>query len=316
MDHSTAITLYLQDQVNRKWHKPFLDYLGIPEEAVSELMPSGAALGPLTTQGAQDTGLSKDTLVVLGAFDHPSAARGTGFLDSGDLLLSCGTSWVGFYPIENRDLALSQRLLVDPFLVPEGPWAAMFSLPEIGNLIDWYIDNLIVRQDEDQAGKYTICSERSAATTAGARGHYFNPFLDSKNIPRSEIDLHSGRSREEIARAVMEGLALRMRRKIERLAEAGIEAERIAMVGGPSESPVWPQIVAEIIGLELKLINGQTAGAVGAAILAAIGAGLFRNEREAFEAMGGNGTIITPSDEAVKKYNSVYEGYLERYEND
>jgi xylulokinase len=85
------------------------------------------------------------------------------------------------------------------------------------------------------------------------------------------------------------------------------------MVGGPSESPVWPRIVAEITGLELKLINGQTAGAVGAAILAAIGAELFRDEREAFAFMGGEGTMITPSTEAVKLYDSIYQDFLERY---
>ena len=316
MDPSTATTFYLQDQVNRKWHGPLIEYLGIPEDAISTLKPSGSVLDYLSPEGAKDTGLTEETVVVLGSFDHPSAARGIGFFDPGDLLLSCGTSWVGFYPVEDRDLALSQGLLVDPFLTPEGPWGTMFSLPKIGNLIDWYIDNIIVRQGEDPADKYTIFSERAAGAPIGANGHFVNPYLNSKHIPNSEIDLHLTRSRGEIARAVMEGPALRMRRNIEKLAEAGICAEQIAMVGGPSESPVWPRIVAEVIGLELKLINGQTAGAVGAAILAAIGAGLFRNEREAFEAMGGDGIIITPSVEAVEKYNAVYEGYLERYEND
>jgi sugar (pentulose or hexulose) kinase len=71
--------------------------------------------------------------------------------------------------------------------------------------------------------------------------------------------------------------------------------------------------VAEITGLELKLINGQTAGAVGAAILAAVGAGLFRNEREAFASMGGEGRVISPSAKTVKLYDSVYQEFLERY---
>ncbi len=316
MDYSTATTFYLQDQVNRRWHKPILEFLNIPETAVSDLMPSGAALGPLTDQGARDTGLTRDTLVVLGAFDHPCAARGTGFLDPGDLLLSCGTSWVGFYPIEDRDLALSQGLLIDPFLTPEGPWGVMFALTEIGNLIDWYIDNLITKQDEGSTDKYTIFSESSAAVPAGAHGFYINPYIDSKHIPETELDLYALHSRAEIARAVMEGPALRMRRNIEKLAKVGIKADRIAMVGGPAESHIWPRIVAEVTGLELKLINGQTAGAVGAAILAALGAGLFDNVRQAFEAMGGSGTVINPAEEAVNKYNMIYEGYLERYEND
>ncbi|MBN2553700.1 MAG: hypothetical protein JXB06_13065 [Spirochaetales bacterium] len=313
MDYSTATTFYLIDQVNRCWHRPFLDMLEIPEEAVSALGPSGSVLGPLTCQGAEDTGLSQDTLVVLGAFDHPSAARGTGFTRLGDLLLSCGTSWVGFYPVEDRNLAIAQGLLVDPFLSPDGPWATMFSLPEIGRRIDWYIDNLVLLEEENPEQKYTIFSEVSEKVPPGAGGHYYNPFIDSKHVPQSEIDLHANRSRDEIARAVMEGPALRMRYNIERLAAAGIKADRIAMVGGPAESPVWPRIVAEITGLELKLINGQTAGAVGAAILAAIGAGLFRDEGQAFASMGGNGRVITPSAKTMKLYDSVYQDFLERY---
>lgn len=313
MDYSTASTFYLIDQVNFRWHKPYLDMLEIPEEAISKLGPSGSVLGPLTHQGAEDTGLSEKTLVVLGAFDHPSAARGTGFINVGDLLLSCGTSWVGFYPIADRSLGISQELLVDPFLTPNGPWATLFSLPEIGRRIDWYLENLVLKEEENPDEKYAIFSESSEKAPPGARGHYINPFLDSKNIPEAEIDLHAHRSREEIARAVMEGPALRMRYSIERLARAGIRADRIAMVGGPSESPVWPRIVAEITGLELKLINGQTAGAVGAAILASVGAGLFRDEREAFSAMGGEGTVITPSADAVKVYDPIYQQFLEKY---
>ncbi len=313
MDYSTASTFYLIDQANHCWHKPYLDMLEIPEEAISKLGPSGSVLGPLTRQGAADTGLSEDTLIVLGAFDHPGAARGTGFINVGDLLLSCGTSWVGFYPIENRNLGISQRLLVDPFLTPEGPWATLFSLPEIGRLIDWYIDNLVLKEEDNSDDKYWIFSQRSENAPPSESGVYVNPFIDSKHIPEAEIDLLTHRSREEIARAVMEGPALRMRYNIERLDKAGIRADRIAMVGGPSESPVWPRIVAEITGLELKLINGQTAGALGAAILAAIGAGLFRDEHEAFSSMGGEGTVIAPSADAVKVYDSIYQQFLERY---
>jgi len=313
MDYSTASTFFLIDQLNHRWHRPFLDILEIPEEAISKLGPSGSVLGSLSAQGAEDTGLSRKAVVALGAFDHPSAARGTGFMEVGDLLLSCGTSWVGFYPIEERDLAISQRLLVDSFLTPEGPWATMFSIPEIGRLIDRYIDRYVLREGIASKNKYELFNTRAGQAPPGARGAFIDPFVPVLDIPSAPIDLPVHHSQEEIARAVMEGPALRMRYNIERLAAAGIRADRIAMVGGPAESPVWPRIVAEITGLELKLINGQTAGAVGAAILAAIGAGLFRDEREAFASMGGEGKVITPSAKTMKLYDSIYQEFLGRY---
>ena len=313
MDYSTASTFFLIDQVNRCWHKPYLDVLEISEKSLSVLGDSGQVLGPLTRSGAEDTGLSRDTLVVLGAFDHPSAARGTGFTGVGDLLLSCGTSWVGFYPIDDRELGIAQKMLVDPFLSPRGPWATLFSFTEIGRLIERYIDERILRDGEAPARKYEIFNQCARKAPRGAGGAFIDPFVPAKQIPSVEIGFGEDHDREQIARAVMEGPALRMRYHIERLTAAGIGAERIAMVGGPSESPVWPQIVAEITGLELKLINGQSAGAMGAAILAAVGAGLFRDEKEAFAAMGGEGTLITPSAEAIRAYDPIYQCFLEKH---
>jgi sugar (pentulose or hexulose) kinase len=104
----------------------------------------------------------------------------------------------------------------------------------------------------------------------------------------------------------MEGAALVTRRKLGELATAGIRARRLVMVGGPAESPVWPRIVAEVCGLELALLNGQTAGAVGAAMLAAMGAGLHASEQEAFAAMGGQAVSIRPEPAAVREYEELY----------
>ncbi len=312
MDPSTATTFYLQDQRKRQWYQPYLGRLEIFEENLSELLPSGSVLGPLTPQAAEDTDLSKETLVVLGAFDHPCAARGTGMLKPGDLLLSCGTSWVGFYPLESRDLALAQKLLIDPFLSPEGSWGAMFSLARVGTTIDWYVDNLILQPGDNSADKYSLFSASSQQTPPGANGLYINPCQDISSLPEKVAKLKTRYPREEIARAVMEGVAFEMKRKMQELAETGLPAERIAMVGGPAESPVWPRIVAEITGLELRLINGQNAGAVGAAILAGIGAGIFRDEFEAFVGMGENAACISPSTLARNLYASLYEEYLEK----
>lgn len=313
IDPSTATTFYLQDQRKRRWHKPYLDRLGIAEENLSELCPSGSVLGVLTPQAAKDTDLSEETRVVLGAFDHPCAARGTGMLQPGDLLLSCGTSWVGFYPLENRELALSQTLLIDPFLTPDGPWGAMFSLARIGTRIDWYIKHLILQPGDKFSDRYNIFNTYAQQSPPGANGLCINPCRDiSSELPEEIATLSARYTREEIARAVMEGTAFEMRRKIEDLTTAGIPARRIAMVGGPTESPIWPRMVAEITGLELRLINGQNAGAVGAAILAGIGAGIFRNEVEAFSGMKEPVVCISPSASAKNLYASLYNEYREK----
>ncbi len=314
MDTSTATTFYLQDQVNSCWYKPYLDELEIKEDSLSKLMPSGSKLGFLTQEAANDTGLSTDTLVALGAFDHPSAARGTGTLEPGGLLISCGTSWVGFYPIQNRDLAISQDMIIDPFLRPSGPWGAMFSLACIGEKIDWYIDNAITNSKNQIscAEKYSQFNINAQKSTVGANGLYLDMFDDIKTIESNLSYLKRSYNTEDISRAVMEGVAYKMRERIEKLSSAGIAANNITMVGGPSESPIWSQILSDVTGLELKLLNGETAGALGAAIMAGIGAGIFKNEIEGFNAIGGKARIITPDKTAHKEYNHLFEEFIKK----
>ena len=306
MDPSTATTFYLYNQQTGSWHRPYLELLGLRERQLSALGPCGQALGGLTAQAARDTGLPRGTLVVLGCFDHPGAARGTGVLEPGDLLLSCGTSWVGLYPLAERQAAVRLKLLVDPFLSPRGPWAGMMALTAIGVTIEKYLDRFLLQPGEDPSGKYGLFNELASRSPAGAGGLRLDLYRDPHDFLKEVRDPLGDHPREHLARALMEGAALVTRRKLEELAAAGIRARRLVMVGGPAESPAWPRIVAEVCGLELSLLSGQAAGAVGAAMLAAIGAGLHAGEREAFAAMGGQAVSIRPEPEAVRRYEELY----------
>jgi sugar (pentulose or hexulose) kinase len=306
MDPSTATTFYLCDQRTGTWHRPYLERLGIRERQLSALAPSGRVLGGLTARAVRDTGLPRGTLAVLGCFDHPGAARGTGVLEPGGLLLSCGTSWVGFYPSADRGAAVARGHLVDPFLAPAGPWGCMFALTAISVTIEKYIDHFLLAPGEEPARKYALFNELAARVPPGAGGlrvDLYRSWFDFLNEVRNPLD---GHPREHLARALMEGAAFVTRRNLEELDQAGIPDRRLVMVGGPAESPVWPRIVAEVAGHEILLLHGQHAGAMGAAMLAAIGAGLHRGEAEAFAAMGGRAVRIEPDPEAVRRYEGIY----------
>ena len=267
MDHSTATTFYLQDQVERRWHRPLLEWLGLDEARLPRLLPSGAVLGRVAARAAEETGLPAGAAVVMGAFDHPSAARGCGVLRPGQMLLSCGTSWVGFYPVADRESALSQRLLVDPFLAPAGPWGAMFSLPRVGERVQAFVDATFANEPT-QAARYARLNEAAARS------------------PRGSADP---------CRALMEDLAGHTKGRMDSLAATGFRAGSIAMVGGPAESPAWAQILADVTGVELTLPEaGAHAGAVGAAILAGIGSGIFADEADGAGRVGLRGRTVRP----------------------
>lgn len=305
MDPSTATTFYLYDQLRGGWHFPYLEMLGLREQQLSPLAPSGSVLGPLSARGAADAGLEPGTLAVLGCFDHPGAARAAGVLDPGALLLSCGTSWVGFYPTRDRGAAVARGHLVDPYLAPAGPWGCMFALTAIGVTIEKYIDRFLLEPGEQGAGKFELFNRLAQAAPRGAGGLRLDLYRDPTDFLKEVQDPLQGHPREHLARALMEQAALLVRRKLAELAGSGFALDRLAMVGGPAESGVWPRIVAEVTGLELG-VGGQDAGALGAAMLAAIGAGLHRGEAEAFRAMGGPQRTVRPAPEAVREYEERY----------
>lgn len=267
MDYSTASTFYLQDQVKRQWYPPFLKWLGLSEDRLPALLPSGSLLGGITAQAAAETGLPEGTAVVLGAFDHPSAARGVGVLKPGEALLSCGTSWVGFYPVADRELPLSQNMLVDPFLSAQGPWGAIFSLPRVGEKVHDFVCQTFAGEPS-MAERYARFNE-----TAG-------------RAPRGSSDP---------SRSLMESIARDMKAKVTALSKAGLKADRLTMVGGPTESKVWTEILADELGLEILLPeSGAFAGALGAALLAGIGTGLFADEASGFARIRDRARRVEP----------------------
>ena len=295
MDYSTATTFHLQDQVGRCWHRPFLDRLGLRKPQLSRLAGSGVAVGLLTPEAAAATGLTTETLAVTGAFDHPSAARAVGITRPGQLMLSCGTSWVGLLPWPDRDALIEAALLCDPFLSDaDGPWAGMFSVPAIGPVIDAYVASLSA-PGTDRRAKLERFDTLAAAASAGAEG-----LVIDLTAPFRPVDAPPAL----VARAVMEGAARALLAPLDRLRARGFAFQQAVMVGGPGNSPVWPGIVASITGLDLT-VGTAHAGAAGAALLARRGAEKFR------ESSGSgrlNGTGRTDRDRDV--YDRELRGFL------
>ena len=252
IDVSTATPFYLLDQKKRSWNKELLARLGIPESKLPPLYASGELLGHITEAAKRDTGLPLGSRVHLGSFDHPTAARACNTLREGDLLISCGTSWVCFFPTERRDAAISGGILADPFLTPDGPWGAMFSLTRASEKIKEVVDKYI----DTGKDKFLILDKFAASAPSGANGLSIDP---TKDIP----DL-SAHAREDIARALMEGIANALKRRISDF----IKVERIAMCGGPSSSPVWREVLSEIFSAPVNVTYGAHSGAVGAALYA------------------------------------------------
>ena len=262
LDYSTATTFHLVNQVKRDYHQEFLDFLQIKRKNLSELTDSGEVAGELTPQALVDTGLQSGCILVTGCFDHPAAARACGVTEEGQLMFSCGTSWVGFYPVRDRNIAIESKALVDPFLSASGGnWGMIFSLPCIGIAIDRFIDELIAPKCKEKFDRFNSLGAKAASGAGGLQ-------IDLLGNIQAEMDKAKAYSAENIARAVMEDAANKMNEKIKFFAQKGLCSKEIVMAGGPAQSPIWPEIIAKITGCRILSNEKHNAGALGAALLA------------------------------------------------
>ena len=295
IDPSTATTSYLQDQVGQKWHQPFLDALGLDRGRLPEIRETGTELGRITNQASAETGLPEGLSVIMGAFDHPCAARGSGVLDAGQVLLSAGTSWVLFLLERDRKNLLQQQLLCDPFLRQNGLWGGMASLPAISRKID----SLARRWLSNGADRIAVFTQLARQAPAGADGLVIN--LDKVD----ESCDFSGHTRPNIARALMEGTAFLLAAQMNRLKEAGMDVSSLTMVGGAAENEIWPQIVCDVIGQPVSVVDGSLSGAVGAAILAGCGVGIFADEWAAARQLQSQRTWLQPKQKTHEQYAQI-----------
>ena len=113
----------------------------------------------------------------------------------------------------------------------------------------------------------------------GAGGLKLNLLLDPQD------EMVRGYSKKHIARAIMEGAVGLLTEKIHALKKEGICAREAVMVGGPSECPLWLEIIAQMTGLSVQAAQGAYTGALGAAVTAAVALGLYESERTAFEGL-------------------------------
>ncbi|MBQ7923108.1 MAG: FGGY-family carbohydrate kinase [Clostridia bacterium] len=277
---SAGTPFYLIDQVTGTYNADILEQLGIDACKLPPVGKTGSVLGTVTEEASVHCGLPVGTPVILGTFDHPSAARGVGICREGQLLLSCGTSWVGFYPVQEREKAVAAKMLIDPFLSDNGgPWGGMVSLASLSGQIESFTRTYVDNSDT----WFRELVDQSAKSTFGAGGLSIN-LLEAPDD--AEIRKYEKR---HIARAIMENTVNMLAARMAEIAKSGIVCEEAVMVGGPSESPLWAELIAEKTGMRVKVMHGAYAGAVGAAVLAGTALGLYPDQESACAALQDRG---------------------------
>ena len=190
--------------------------------------------------------------------------------------------------------------------------------------MEWYVQKVLPCPDRvGTAGpeRYGWLNEGAARARPGSGGLLFMPLLSGAyaavqgaHARGAWLGLTLSHSKDEMSRSVMEGVAYEVRRQVA-LAEAmGARIEALKMVGGATASPVWPQVVADVLGLPVDLPEAREAGSRGAAILAGVGARLFRDAREGSARFHSLTSRLEPRPGQRQVYDELYAAYQEAFQ--
>lgn len=329
---SSWCTSYLWDIVKKDWWPEMLAYLGLTADQLPAIQECGTPVGTILPEVADELGLPRDLLLVVGGQDQCAGAIGVGnvspgiFSEStGGALMVCTTAAAPVFDPQGC-VPCNYGIIPDSYMIQAGAKG--------GILLRWLRDTLC--QEElalEAAGKgsaYDLMDALAAATPAGAEGLFLMPFFGGAGSPHPDIygrgtlyGLNLGHTKGHIIRAFMEALACNITKMVEYVETlTGVEVKQVRSLGGGSLSPLWCQIKADVLGRQVVTMeNTQDAACLGAAILAGCGAGTWSSIAETAQRFSKIHRVYQPNpanrqvyDQLLKKYDLFIEatrGYTE-----
>jgi xylulokinase len=325
-DISTASRTGLFDVDNHKWSERILNVVDIPRDKLPDIIERpGQVVGKVTKKVAELTGLAEGTLVCIAAHDQNCSTLGAGLVDPGTAVLVLGT-WGSCYVCVDKPIRDPNGVLI--VKGNEGPrnWTIEGAASAAASSYRWFRDTF--GQLEITAGKilgedpYDLINKQIASVPPGANGVIFLPYLQGASAgPRANpaargclLNLTLSTTKAEIARAVMEGITLEMRDIIEAQRKAGVVTEYIRLTGGGTKSPLWNQMQADIYKTPVQVLQTSETGALGAALFAGIGAGIYKDSKEAVETAVRITDTYEPNPSMFSIYDEAYDRFVKAYQ--
>ncbi len=254
------------------------------------------------------------TPVVAGGGDQEAGAVGCGAVEEGILSLSLGTSGVVFASLDRPVIEPHGRLHAFCHAVP-GKWHLMGVMLSAAGSLRWLRDTFAPDKSYDDL------TAPAAEVPPGSDGLLFLPYLTGERTPHADplargaftgLSIRHGMA--HLTRAVLEGVAFGLRDGFELMKAAGLPTvSQVRVTGGGARSALWQQILADVLDCELVSVNTTEGAAYGAALLAAVGAGVWPDVPSACRAVVQMTGSVTPDAERVSVYKGLYTRYGELY---
>ena len=313
-DRAGAGGTLLVELATRDWSPAVVEALGIDPAWLPPTNEGTQITGVVSAAAAEATGLRAGTPVVGGGGDQAAGGVGVGAVEEGIVALSLGTSGVVFAGANSPIYEPEGRLHAFPHALP-GKWHLMGVMLSAAGSLRWYRDTLA------PGVAYDDLLAPAAAIPPGSDGLLFLPYLTGERTPHPDplargafVGLTVRHSQAHLTRAVLEGVAFGLRDSFELMKSAGLSAIRqVRVSGGGARSPLWRQILADVLGSELATVNTTEGAAYGAALLAGVGAGVWPDGETACRQTVRVTGSTAPNRDAAPVYERMYGVYRELY---
>jgi xylulokinase len=314
VDKADGSGTILFDIKNRDWSAEMLQALEIPPEWLPRTFEGPEITGAITAGAAEATGLKTGTPVVAGGGDQAAQAVGVGAVQPGIVALTLGTSGVVFASTSRALIEPEGRLHAFCHAAP-GTWHLMGVMLSAAGSLRWYRDTLA------PGVPYDRLLEPAGKVPAGSEGLLFLPYLTGERTPHPDplargafVGLTVRHNQAHLTRAVLEGVAFGLLDSMELIRKAGLgEIQQVRVSGGGARSPLWRQILADVMGTELVTVNTTEGAAFGAALLAGVGAGNWGSVADSCQAAISILERTQPQPLQISRYRELYPRYRNLY---
>jgi xylulokinase len=314
IDKADGAGTILFDLKARDWSPIVLAALDIPAAYLPPTHEGPAITGYLSHEAAAATGLRTGVPVMAGGGDQAAGAVGVGAVQVGIVSLALGTSGVVFATTGGPFVEPEGRLHAFCHAVP-GRWHFMGVMLSAAGSLRWYRDTLA------PGVSYDDLLAPAANVPAGSEGLLFLPYLTGERTPHPDplargafVGLTVRHGLPHMTRAVIEGVSFGLRDSFELIKSgSGAAITQVRVSGGGAKSPLWRQILANVMNAEMVTVNTTEGAAYGAALLAGVGAGVWPDVdaacRRTIQVTGST----QPEPVGVAEYERWYQAYRALY---
>ncbi|MEI2297324.1 FGGY-family carbohydrate kinase [Ensifer sp. MJa1] len=304
----------LIDVAGRRYDRNLMQAYGLAEcmAILPALAESDEIVGRVTEEAAAQTGLAAGTPVVGGLFDVVASAIGSGVTKTGAASIIAGTWSINQVIIDQPDLA-NPIFMFSTF--DRNRYMAIEASATSAANLEWLVRELFPHDGKDGRSPFDICCQLAAEIKPAANDPLYHPFLYGAQQDGSAragfYGIAGWHTKGHLVRALLEGVAFGHRQHIAAMRAAGAGFDEAVLSGGGSRSLVWPQIFADVLNVPVTVARSRETGALGAAITAGVGVGLFADVSAGAAAMVRTDRHYRPNAALGAHYTRRYDLYCE-----